>query len=114
MSEKIAAENPKLAERLFDATAQPFAVHVLNEKRKITRFKIGRAIGPKLAARAAEDLEPHVPWTARFLRTRYDAYRESGHPLEATAWKDLQTFMDAAPRSIDAKDAKDAAPKQGL
>jgi hypothetical protein len=96
---ELAEGDTASARVLFGALADPFSVHVLDQKRLTALVQIGRALGPMPLAEAIARWEPHVPWEKAFLVERADAYRRAGHPLAERAERDLSEFTAAEPRS---------------
>ena len=98
LAERIAAEEPAEAPALFEALAEPFAVHALDLARLSTRATIGlQDDGGRECGAALTPLEPHVPWDGDFLRERADCYGRIGSPLAALARADLDAFRAAVP-----------------
>jgi len=97
----IASTDPAMAPRLYDALAQPFAVHAVDNLRKMTQVELAATFDFKGRCRAPiEALEPHVPWTARFLTMRRDCYQLNNDPRLAAADRDLNDFKAGEPLPI--------------
>ena len=97
MARSLAAEDVAAAGRLFDSLAEPFAVHVLDEERKRTFLYVGSVRGPKFAAEALRQFEPHVLWEENFLRNRLATYEAIGDPQAGRAARDLKAFLAVEP-----------------
>jgi spermidine synthase len=100
LGERLAHLDPALAPRLYAAFSQPFATHMFEQKRLLSRIWISRAVDARnLCIEAIAPLEPHVPWEEPFLTYRYQCYHAHHHPLEFSAERDLERFRaDAPPR----------------
>jgi hypothetical protein len=97
----IASTDPAMAPRLYDALAQPFAVHAVDNLRRMTQVELAATFDFKGRCRAPiEALEPHVPWTARFLTMRRDCYQLNNDPRLAAADRDLNDFKAGEPLPI--------------
>jgi hypothetical protein len=76
----IAAADPteRLGRSLYAALAQPFCVHLLEEKRQLLLLALAESIeGEKegaLTFAAIQGFEPHVPWNPSFLQKRLRVY----------------------------------------
>ncbi|HZN34458.1 MAG TPA: fused MFS/spermidine synthase [Pirellulaceae bacterium] len=90
----------KFARRMYDALAEPFCVYLHDEKRRLTRCVLARHLGAGATAQALVDVEPFVPWDRDFLKMRWLAYRDTKHPLEIRARRDLETFSRWAPEQL--------------
>ena len=97
----ISGTDPATAPRLYDALREPFSVHAVDNARRIAQLEVaakfdfkGRCIEP------IAGLEPHVPWTARFLAMRRDCYQLNNDPRVVVANRDLNDFMAGEPLPI--------------
>ncbi len=98
LGERLAHLDPALAPRLYAAFSQPFAAHMFEQKRLLSRIWISRAVNARnLCVEAIAPLEPHVPWEEPFLTYRYQCYHAHHHPLEFSAERDLDRFRSDAP-----------------
>ncbi len=89
----IAGRDPRLAERLNAALAQPFAVLLLNEERLQTRYKVATYLDQSRLEDAIAALEPHVPWRKGFLSRRARLYEATRNPRAAIARSELESFV---------------------
>lgn len=79
---------------LLEALSQPFAVYVMDGYRQLARVQIASNVPPGPACvDAHRALEPHVPWSADFLRMRHACYSGAGAPEADQAQRDLERFM---------------------
>src|SRR5262245_47876352 len=96
---QVAKADPKQAQKLYDALSKPFAVWLLNERRRMTRCLIAQQLSYAATAIAIDDMEPNVPWDEQFLAMRRAAYEAIGNPLLAKARRDLADFRRHAGES---------------
>ena len=87
---QIAVQKPDEATRLYCALGQPFAVYLYEEQRLAVAQAVASVIGPEAMLETLQTYEPHVPWNERFLETRYQVYKMTGHPLAARARNDWE------------------------
>ena len=97
----IATSDPATAPGLYDALREPFAVRAVDNSRKMTQLDVSAAFDFKARCRAPiEGLEPHVPWTRRFLLMRRDCYQLNNDSRVAVANRDLYEFVSREPLPI--------------
>ena len=109
----LASKDAALAARLDDALAQPFAVAVLDDERRLVRLEVAGYLDlPRYAAALAE-LEPNVPWRGSVLERRARAYDATGSPLAPAARKDLSEFLESEPPPFFPGVPAEAAPGKG-
>jgi hypothetical protein len=90
----LASKDAGLAARLDDALAQPFAVAVLDDERRLVRLEVAGYLDlPRYVAALAE-LEPNVPWRGSVLERRARAYDATGNPLARAAHRDLAEYLE--------------------
>jgi spermidine synthase len=89
---EISKADPNPARRLFPLLSRPFASHRLNDRRQRARVFIAESLGPSAVAEAMAEYEPHVLWTAEFLKLRAESYAALKHPLAAQAANDLKRY----------------------
>jgi hypothetical protein len=94
---ELVAADPGRAPELFAELATPFAVRVLEWRRRELLLEIGKAIDAEHVAAVLRGYEPHVPWQREFLATRMLCYEEVGDPLAERARWDLEAFLRAEP-----------------
>jgi len=91
-------------ERLRSAIAQPFAVHMMEYRRKVLVYELeNAAAGPHCSPAllgALHAFEPNVPWQRELLLRRAACYAESGDPLAASARRDADDFLAAEPQQL--------------
>lgn len=94
IADVLAARDPSLAARTFEALGQPFAVRAIEDTRRITYAELTARFDFVGKCREAIDaLEPNVPWTERFLRMRRDCYQATEDGRLAQAALDLEEFL---------------------
>jgi spermidine synthase len=97
----IASSDPTTAPAIYDLLGKPFVVHALENSRKVTQLEVAASFAFKARCRGPiGDLEPHVPWTARFLSMRRDCYTLNDDPRAAAAARDLAEFIAREPAPI--------------
>lgn len=90
----LGSKDAALAARLDAALAQPFAVAVLDDERRLVRLEVAGYLDlPRYAAALAE-LEPNVPWRGSVLERRLRAYEAAGNPLARAARRDLAEYVE--------------------
>ena len=107
LTERIALEDKsrKLADRLYRALEEPFAVFFLEERREETLLRIALLLDEKgfsgYTLKALMLLEPHFPWGGDRLLLRENCYRALNHPLAGLARRELDSFMKYEPKVFD-------------
>jgi spermidine synthase len=97
----IAGTDPKTAPAIYDALREPFVVRAVDASRKVTQLEVAATFDFKARCREPiAALEPHVPWTARFLSMRRDCYALNSDPRTAAAARDLSEFIAREPAAI--------------
>ena len=97
----FATTDPATSPRLYDALREPFVVHAVDADRKIAQLEVAATFDFKARCRVPiGELEPHVPWTRRFLAMRRDCYQLNGDPRAAIATRDLNDFIAREPLPI--------------
>jgi predicted membrane-bound spermidine synthase len=96
---QVAKADSKQAQKLFDALSKPFAVWLLNERRRMMRCLIAQQVSYAATAIAIDEMEPQIPWDEPFLTMRRTAYEAIGNPLLAKARRDLAEFRRHAGES---------------
>ncbi|WP_395840309.1 fused MFS/spermidine synthase [Cystobacter fuscus] len=98
LSESIARKDAALAERLWNALAQPFSNHRGESSRKQVRLTLATVLGfTQRCVEAFAPYEPHIPWNRPFLEKRARCYVETHHALEDEALADLARFISTEP-----------------
>lgn len=92
----LSALDATQAPRLFAAVQEPFAVGCADVHRRLMACRIVAGFAPFEAARRIAALEPDIPWTASFLKLRWQVYARTGNPLSGRAGDDLEAFHAAA------------------
>jgi spermidine synthase len=91
---KIAARDRALGERLHRVLASPFAVHVIDDRRRSLRFSLAGLLDfPRLCRDELVAAEPWVPWREDMLRLRLRCYQLTGDSRQAEASRDLARFL---------------------
>ncbi len=102
VAEWIARRDGGLATRIYRALREPFAVRVLDSKRKQALARVSMLSDDTgLCVDAMELFEPYPVWTQKALLARAECYEINRHPLADRAWDDLTAFVAAAPTSFD-------------
>jgi spermidine synthase len=100
----IVSTDPQTGPRIYDALSEPFAAHAVDTSRKMTQLDVAALFDFKARCRPPiAGLEPHVPWTARFLTLRRDCYQANNDPRAAIANRELNDFMARQPLPIVAR-----------
>jgi len=100
---RVGAQDPVLAERLFRATAQPFAAGVAEMPRRLARLGLAQQAGfRKHCVEGFAALEPYVPWRGPLLETRLRCYMDNQSPLVERARRELLEWYHAEPPRLDA------------
>jgi hypothetical protein len=109
----LGSKDPAMAARLDAALAQPFAVAVLDDERRLVRLEVAGYLDlPRYAAALAE-LEPNVPWRGSVLERRARAYDAAGNPLARAARADLAEFLESESPPLFPAAPAEAAPGKG-
>ena len=86
------------AVQLYDALAEPFAVHMHEEERIDTWLLLAQRLDGELSTHYTEKvlagLEPHFPWVKQQLALRAECYAKAHHPLAAKAQAELARFTE--------------------
>jgi hypothetical protein len=100
---RLGRRDPGLAEGLFAAAAEPFAVRLMEDARLRLRVELARVLAdPERGVEALGAFEPHPAWEEAFLAYRASCYARASHPLAARARRDLERYLaQAAPRLGD-------------
>jgi spermidine synthase len=104
IAELAPTADPRGLEMLRDSISQPFAVHMMEYRRKVLVYELESAAAgshctPALI-NALHGFEPHVPWQRELLVRRAACYAESGDPLAARARRDADAFLKAEPQPL--------------
>ena len=59
-----------------------------------------QAVAPRHCVRAFAAYEPHVLWQEPFLAARWTCYEQNGHPLAASALRQLEKYYATSPRPL--------------
>jgi spermidine synthase len=93
--------DPATARLLYEALREPFSLRAVDDVRLMTQLELSARFDFKGACRAPiEALEPHVPWTARFLAMRRECYQLNNDPRQVVANRDLNGFLAGEPLPI--------------
>ena len=93
----LAANDPELGRQLYAVLKTPFAVHLLDQKRKETVVRLAKQLGGEYCVEALQPLEPYVPWRDDFLRDRLHCYEAAHDPRASAAARDVRTYAAAEP-----------------
>jgi spermidine synthase len=94
----IASKDSRLAVRLCDVLARPFAVALLEDERRLVRLDVASRVDAARYAEAVQEMEPNVPWRWGILELRARAYETTGNPRAALARRELKEFVEKEPR----------------
>lgn len=94
----LAARDPRLAARLYEALASPFALRLLEDERVATALEIASLLSNEKYAEALAEIEPNVPWERKLLSRRAQAYASVGSRQAARARADWELFQKREPR----------------
>jgi len=83
------------APRLYAAVREPFAIGCADVHRRLVACRIAASFMPTEAAGWIAAMEPNIPWTASFLKLRWQVYSRTGNPLVGQAGEDLSAFYGA-------------------
>jgi hypothetical protein len=90
---EVCAKSPSRARALLAALEQPFAVAVLQDKRRWTSYLVARRLGPVEIVGSLQPFEPNVPWKELLLAKRAEVYTALGNRRAAQARADLQWYQ---------------------
>lgn len=97
----IAERDAALGRELFDALAEPFAVHHSDTTRWDTRLELAETIDfDALCVEAYAPFEAHPQFSVEFLRRRKDCYERTVHDMLEQARADLELALDREPPSF--------------
>src|SRR5262249_1396872 len=97
----LAPPNPTPSPAICDALRERFAARAVEGTRRITQLEVAATFDFKgRCGESMEGLEPHVPWTARFLSMRRECYALNQDPRVAAAARDLGDFIAREPAPI--------------
>ena len=100
----IVSTDPRTGPHIYEALREPFAAHAVDNSRKMTQLDVAAMFDFKARCREPiAGLEPHVPWTGRFLTLRRDCYQLNNDPRAATASRELNDFISRQPLPIVAR-----------
>lgn len=93
--------DPSATRRLLSVLEQPFAVHMMDEARALTRVALARLLppGPE-CAEVLDYFEPWVPWQADLLSFRAACYEAQRPALAAGALEDLSQVLRESAASV--------------
>jgi spermidine synthase len=111
LASRLGRRDPGLAEALFVAVAEPFAVRLMEDARLRLRVELARVLDdPGRGVEALGAFEPHPPWEEGFLAYRASCYARASHPLAARSRRDLARFLAHATPRLGRGLAPPAAP----
>ncbi|HEV8630138.1 MAG TPA: fused MFS/spermidine synthase [Thermoanaerobaculia bacterium] len=94
------AGDPAAARRLLAATAEPFAVRMLELDRRSLRLSLAGVAGGDACIAVFHEVEPHPLWNESALRQRAACYARAGDALTDRAHDDLVRFLADQPPSV--------------
>jgi spermidine synthase len=102
LAEEVGRSDIELAQRLYDAAAEPFATGVAETNRRLLRVHLAGSAGfRRHCVEAFRELEPNVPWRGPMLSNRVLCYQENDHPLLDRALEELGDWRSAQPPRLD-------------
>ena len=104
MAIRLGEASPAMAEELYAALGEPFAVGLADQERLATRLNLAAALpepergsgGEPACVEVFAELEPWVPWTDDMLSARVSCYTEADSPLLRRALRDLAAYRENA------------------
>lgn len=97
----LASRDRALADRFFEALAEPFAVELSPDERRAARIQLAAAAGRKDACvEAFAELEPWVAWDEATLAARVSCYEANDHRLLRRARRDLAEWASREPARL--------------
>ena len=100
---ELSLRDSKLAARLYEAVAAPYAVNVLDNYRQEVAAAVATASkGAIPCAEAYGAMEPNPPWRMDFLKARADCYAQTEDLRVVAAVDDLLTYLAAEPTKFAA------------
>jgi spermidine synthase len=101
LAQRLAAQDPKLAQMMFDVFAQPLAAGVWELPRAELRTVLARKLSAPEQLQAVMDCEPYVPWSRDFLEFRQSVYRAANSPRAEAAARDLAEYLRYADKTFE-------------
>ncbi len=104
MAIRLGEASPALAQELYAALEEPFAVGLADHERLATRLNLAAALpepergsgGEPACVEVFAELEPWVAWTDDMLSARVSCYTEADSPLLRRALRDLAAYRENA------------------
>jgi hypothetical protein len=98
LANEVGTRDHALAATLYTALEKPFAVEVLDEKRRSIRLQLaGLADFNRLCRDEIANAEPWIPWRQDFLALRMRCYEANGDARAALARRDLERYFADEP-----------------
>jgi hypothetical protein len=98
LSAELATRDHALGATLYRVLEQPFAVQVLDEKRRSTRLQLAGLVDfNRLCRDEIGSTEPWIPWREDFLALRLQCYEANSDPRATQARRDLTRYFADEP-----------------
>ena len=101
LAQRLAAQDPRLAQMMFDVFAQPLAAGLWELPRAEVRAVLARNLPAPEQLQAVMDCEPYVPWSRDFLEFRLSVYRAAKSPRAEAAARDLTEYLRHADKTFE-------------
>ena len=101
LAQRLASQDPRLAQMMFDVFAQPLAAGLWELPRAELRAMFARNLPAPQQLQAVRDCEPDVPWSRDVLDFRLSVYRAANSPRAAPAARDLADYLRHADKTFE-------------
>ena len=101
LAQRLAAQDPRLAQMMFDVFAQPLAAGLWELPRAELRTVLARNLPAPQQLQAVMDCEPYVPWSRDFLEFRLSVYLAAKSPRAEAAARDLAEYLRHADKTFE-------------
>ena len=101
LAQRLASQDPRLAQMMFDVFAQPLAAGLWELPRAELRTVLARNLPAREQLQAVMDCEPYVPWSRDFLEFRQSVYRAANSPRAEAAARDLAEYRRHADKTFE-------------
>ena len=101
LAQRLASQDPRIAQMMFDVFAQPLAAGLWELPRAELRTVFARNLPAPQQLQAVMDCEPYVPWSRDFLEFRLSVYRAANSPRAEVAARDLAEYLRHADKTFE-------------
>ena len=101
LAQRLASQDPRLAQMMFDVSGQPLAAGLWELPRAELRAVLARNLPAPEQLQAVMDCEPYVPWSRDFLEFRLSVYRATKSPSAELAARDLAEYLRHADKTFE-------------